>query len=56
MEAESNSMQDPYAIENDDYRYDDDPYARFQANKSNGRGSVMLRLMVTMEGGTMAHL
>ena len=38
--AESNSMQDPYAIENDDYRYDDDPYARFQANKSNGRGSV----------------
>lgn len=39
--AESNSMQkDPYAIENEDYRYDDDPYARFQANKSNGRSSA----------------
>ncbi|EJS43725.1 sec9p [Saccharomyces arboricola H-6] len=38
--AGSNSMQDPYAIENDDYRYDDDPYARFQANKSNGGRST----------------
>ncbi|CAI4062082.1 Sec9p SKDI_07G2630 [Saccharomyces kudriavzevii IFO 1802] len=49
--AESNSMPDPYAIENDDYRYDDDPYARFQANKSNGGSSANASVYNSSGGG-----
>ena len=49
--AESNSVQDPYAIENDDYRYDDDPYAKFQANRSNGGSSANASAYSDFGGG-----